>query len=146
MPLTLHHHRRFCLWPSIFTRTLQFMILWCFEPSSFRLYEKVIMKIIGTQKKDTSAGNSNFNILFPFNVEIANAREPIGGIAATAFFSSRIYCSSRFLIISSAILSRLLSLSITLSCSIAIFFKERRMLDKAFILCHSFLHHASYKA
>ena len=195
MPLTLHPHRRFCLWLGIFTRTLQFMILWCFEPSSFRLYEKIIMKIIGTQNKDTSADNSKFWHSFSFQhwdskckrtdrrncsnslplfstliirigfcllllrsrlnnaFHLLKHRIYFGECiyksnmyAATAFFSSRSYCISRFLIISSAILSRLLSLIITLSCSIAIFFKERRMLDKAFILCHSFLHHASYKA
>jgi hypothetical protein len=66
--------------------------------------------------------------------------------ATKVFFSSRRYWSSRFFIIRSAILSRLLSLIITLSCSIAIFFKERRMLDKDFLHCHSFLHHDSYKA
>jgi hypothetical protein len=74
------------------------MILWCFEPSSFRDYEKVIMKIIGTQNKDTSAGNSSFNILFPFNVEIANAREPIGGIAATVFLFFYPCHKNRFLL------------------------------------------------
>jgi len=74
------------------------MILWCFEPSSFRLYEKVIMKIIGTQNKDTSAGNSKFSILFPFNVEIANAREPIGGIAATVFLFFYPCHKNRFLL------------------------------------------------
>src|SRR5215204_3671577 len=50
--------------------------------------------------------------------------------ATKVFFSSRRYWSSRFFIISSAILLRLLSLIITLSCSIAIFSRNGACLTK----------------
>jgi hypothetical protein len=41
---------------------------------------------------------ANFDILFPFNIEIANAREPIGGIAATVFLFFYPCHKNRFLL------------------------------------------------
>ena len=178
MPLTLHHHW-ILPWLSILGEHFNSRTYGVLSDPSFGLNRNSSWELLILKIKTLVLGTANFDVLIPFNVEMANIQENLleelqqqpssfstlvvriglcllplrsrlnnsflllnhriyfgectyksNMYTATALFSSRRHCSSFFFIISSAILLRLLCLTITCSVQLQSFSRNGACLTK----------------